>query len=78
MECLDFISSDSYGFFSSSFPGTTRGLYLFSGTYLNKLRVSIVPSDRIAPFKGSIRVGASLPEDGSSVGFRNVAFYFVR
>jgi len=32
-------------FFCNSSPVTTRGLDLFSGTYLNKLSVSMVPSD---------------------------------
>jgi hypothetical protein len=32
--------------FSSYFPVTTGGFYLFSGTYLNKFSVTVVPSDR--------------------------------
>jgi len=84
MECSGFISFESCGyiffflFFSSCFPGTIRGLYLLSATYLNKLNVSMVPSDRIAHSKGSIRVGASLHEDGNRVGFRNFVFFYFR
>ena len=34
-----------FNFLNSYFPVTTHGLELFSGTYLNKLSVSMVPSD---------------------------------
>ena len=63
--------------FSIAFHLTTLGLVLFSGAYLNELSVSVAPCNlRIALSKGSTVLGASLPEDGSRVGFRNVVFFF--
>ena len=47
------------------------GLDLFSGSYLNKFTVSMLPSDRIAQCKGPTRLGASLPEDGNTTSFQN-------
>jgi hypothetical protein len=73
---LHFFESSDFLFSCGCFPGTTPGIYLLSGTYLNKLNVSMVPSDRVARSKGSIRVCASLPEDGSRAGLRNVVFLF--
>jgi hypothetical protein len=58
--------------FNSHFPVTTLGLDLFSGTYLNRLTVSMVPSDRVSQPMGPTGLGASLPEDGNRGGFRNI------
>jgi hypothetical protein len=74
MECSGSISIESCScslFLYSCFPVVTRGPYLFLGTYVNKLSVSMVLNERIAPSKGFSRLGASLSEDGIRAGFEN-------
>jgi hypothetical protein len=50
-------------FFNSHFPVTALGRDLFSGVYLNKLLFLWCPVLRTTEFKGSTRLGASLPQE---------------
>jgi hypothetical protein len=63
------------GFLYTSFLVTTRRLDLFSGAYLNTFECFCdTQYIGLARSNWSIRLGASLPVDGSRAGFRNTMF----